>query len=67
MDGGCEYGGYASDLTRTWPVNGKFTEPQKELYEIVLDVQKVCLHVRGTVFSTIFRNRYVENFYNFSI
>ncbi|CAG8710782.1 13628_t:CDS:2, partial [Racocetra fulgida] len=33
-----EYCGYASDVTRTWPVNGKFTEPQKELYEAVLNL-----------------------------
>lgn len=40
MDVGCEYHGYSSDITRTWPVNGKFTPEQKVLYEIVLDVQK---------------------------
>lgn len=40
MDAGCEYGGYSSDITRTWPINGQFTEPQKILYEIVLIVQK---------------------------
>lgn len=43
MDGGCEYNGYASDLTRTWPVSGTFSFPQRELYEIVLNVQKICL------------------------
>ena len=46
MDGGCEYNGYASDLTRTWPVSGKFTRSQKEIYQMVLDVQKICLLVR---------------------
>jgi Xaa-Pro aminopeptidase len=35
-DVGCEYDYYASDITRTWPVNGRFSEPQRELYEIVL-------------------------------
>ncbi|CAG9770275.1 unnamed protein product [Ceutorhynchus assimilis] len=40
MDAGCEYHGYASDITRTWPVNGKFTDPQREIYEIVLEVQR---------------------------
>ncbi|XP_022905515.1 xaa-Pro aminopeptidase 3 [Onthophagus taurus] len=39
MDAGCEYHGYASDITRTWPVGGAFTNAQKILYEIVLDVQ----------------------------
>lgn len=40
IDAGCEYDCYASDITRTIPVNGKFTKPQKELYNMVLDVQK---------------------------
>lgn len=40
MDAGCEYYGYTSDITRTWPVNGKFTKEQKILYEIVLAVQE---------------------------
>ena len=39
VDAGCEYKMYASDITRTYPVNGIFTQPQKELYEMVLDVQ----------------------------
>ncbi|XP_078388155.1 xaa-Pro aminopeptidase 3 [Cetorhinus maximus] len=43
LDGGCEYSGYASDVTRVWPVNGRFTGPQSELYQAVLDVQKSCL------------------------
>ena len=36
VDAGCEVNGYASDITRTWPVNGKFTQPQREVYELVL-------------------------------
>lgn len=39
IDAGCEYGYYASDITRTLPVNGKFTVPQRELYQIVLAAQ----------------------------
>jgi len=39
VDAGCEVAGYASDITRTWPVNGKFSEPQKEIYELVLKAQ----------------------------
>ncbi len=39
IDAGCEYEYYASDVTRTIPVDGKFTAAQKELYEMVLDVQ----------------------------
>ncbi|KAL2366612.1 hypothetical protein RJZ56_000445 [Blastomyces dermatitidis] len=43
VDGGGEYGGYISDITRTWPVNGKFSEPQKELYNAILSVQRTCV------------------------
>lgn len=43
LDGGCEYFGYVSDITRTWPVNGKFSAAQRELYEAVLEVQLACL------------------------
>jgi Xaa-Pro aminopeptidase len=39
IDAGCELDGYASDITRTFPVNGKFTGPQKTLYELVLASQ----------------------------
>ncbi|MFC0254149.1 Xaa-Pro aminopeptidase [Massilia consociata] len=39
VDAGCEFDGYASDITRTWPVNGRFSEPQKRLYELVLQAQ----------------------------
>ncbi len=43
VDAGCEYYGYAADITRTWPINGKFTDAQKEIYQLVLDVQKECI------------------------
>ncbi|KAK2715265.1 xaa-Pro aminopeptidase 3-like isoform X2 [Artemia franciscana] len=39
MDAGSDYFGYSSDITRTWPINGVFTNPQKTLYEALLDVQ----------------------------
>jgi Xaa-Pro aminopeptidase len=39
IDAGSEYGMYASDITRTFPVDGRFTKAQRELYEMVLDVQ----------------------------
>ncbi|KAF2227345.1 peptidase M24 [Elsinoe ampelina] len=40
VDAGGEYGGYITDITRTWPVNGKFTPAQKDLYQMVLNVQR---------------------------
>ncbi len=39
IDAGAEYDGYASDITRTFPVNGKFSPEQKDLYDVVLDAQ----------------------------
>ena len=39
IDAGCELGSYASDITRTFPVNGKFSGAQRDLYEIVLAAQ----------------------------
>ncbi|MDQ4430499.1 Xaa-Pro aminopeptidase [Yokenella regensburgei] len=36
IDAGCEYKGYAGDISRTFPVNGKFTPAQREVYDIVL-------------------------------
>jgi Xaa-Pro aminopeptidase len=40
IDAGCEWNYYASDITRTTPVNGKFSKPQQALYEGILDVQE---------------------------
>jgi Xaa-Pro aminopeptidase len=39
IDAGCEYGYHASDITRTFPVNGRFTAPQRAVYEVVLKAQ----------------------------
>jgi Xaa-Pro aminopeptidase len=39
IDAGCEYGYYASDVTRTFPVSGKFSREQQAVYEIVLEAQ----------------------------
>lgn len=43
VDIGSEYGGYAGDVTRTYPVGGKFSPRQREIYQIVLDAQKAAL------------------------
>ncbi len=43
IDSGCEYLGYASDITRTFPVNGKFTSVQKDVYEAVLKAHTACM------------------------
>jgi Xaa-Pro aminopeptidase len=42
IDAGCELDCYASDITRTWPVNGRFSDAQTELYEIVLSAQEAA-------------------------
>lgn len=39
IDAGCEYGYFASDVTRTWPVSGKFSKEQRAIYELVLEAQ----------------------------
>jgi Xaa-Pro aminopeptidase len=43
IDAGCELDGYASDITRTFPANGKFSGPQRALYELVLASQEAAI------------------------
>ncbi|KJY94479.1 MULTISPECIES: Xaa-Pro aminopeptidase [Pseudoalteromonas] len=45
IDSGCELDGYAADITRTFPVNGRFNAAQKALYQVVLDAQLAALEV----------------------
>jgi Xaa-Pro aminopeptidase len=45
IDAGCEFGFYTADVTRTCPVNGRFTEAQRECYEIVLDAQTQAIEM----------------------
>ncbi len=43
IDAGCELDGYASDITRTFPVNGKFSGPQRDVYDLVLEAQAAAI------------------------
>lgn len=43
IDAGCELDNYASDITRTFPVNGRFSPQQRALYQLVLDTQLACI------------------------
>ena len=43
IDAGAEYAGYASDVTRTFPINGRFSKSQRALYEVVLAAQKAAI------------------------
>ena len=43
VDAGAEYQGYASDITRTFPINGKFTGAQRDVYDLVLKTQMSCI------------------------
>ncbi len=43
VDAGAEYQGYAADITRTFPVGGKFTDAQRDIYELVLQAQEACV------------------------
>ena len=45
IDAGCEFAMYAGDITRTFPVNGQFTQPQREIYELVLKAQKRAIEL----------------------
>jgi Xaa-Pro aminopeptidase len=55
IDAGCELDSYASDITRTYPVNGKFSAPQRALYQLVLAAQAAALAavVPGQPYSAI--------------
>lgn len=45
IDAGAEYKGYASDITRTFPISGKFSKAQREIYELVLEAQMSCVQM----------------------
>ena len=48
VDAGCEFELYASDITRTYPINGKFTAPQLAIYEVVLEAQLKSIEAIST-------------------
>ncbi len=61
MDAGCEYEYYASDITRSFPVNGTFTDAQKDLYSIVLEVEKKIISmVRPDILRTTLQEKSEE-------
>ena len=43
MDAGCKYAGYCADISRAWPLSGRFNPSQRKLYEAVLRVQQSCI------------------------
>jgi Xaa-Pro dipeptidase len=43
VDAGCEWEGYTSDVTRTFPVSGQFSREQKEVYQLVQEMQDACI------------------------
>ncbi len=60
MDVGCYTQNYSSDITRTFPVSGKFTERQKAVYEVVLDCNKKCIDYAKAGMSWIELNNYAK-------
>ena len=45
VDAGAEYKGYASDITRTFPINGRYSQAQREIYDLVLKAQMSCVEM----------------------
>jgi len=45
LDAGAEYKGYASDITRTFPINGRYTNAQRDIYDLVLKAQMACVEM----------------------
>ncbi|VDP14968.1 unnamed protein product [Soboliphyme baturini] len=60
MDAGCEVGGYVSDITRTWPISGRFNPHQAALYECLLEVQQLIIAKLQSHELNTLRNMYFE-------
>ncbi len=60
MDFGADLDQLCMDITRTWPVNGKFTPEQREVYQIVLEVEKACLEAYKPGVTNADVQKYVE-------
>jgi Xaa-Pro aminopeptidase len=45
VDAGAEYKGYASDITRTFPINGRYSQAQRDIYDLVLKAQMACVEL----------------------
>lgn len=61
IDAGAEYKGYASDITRTFPINGKYSKAQREIYDLVLETQLSCVEmVRPGVTHEELKNHSIE-------
>jgi Xaa-Pro aminopeptidase len=57
IDAGAEVEGYAADITRTFPVNGKFSPAQRDIYDIVLETQKACCEITTAGSSNVKRQQ----------
>ena len=61
IDAGAEYKGYASDITRTFPINGNYSKAQREIYDLVLETQLSCVEmVRPGVTHDEIKNHSIE-------
>lgn len=63
VDAGASYKWYSGDITRTFPINGKFSEKQKEVYQIVLDVQKLIIETIAPNVKYSSLNELVKDYY----
>ena len=61
LDAGCEYMCYCSDITRTFPLNGKWTKESKQIYELVLLMQSECMKMikAGVMWEDVHRRAHI--------